>query len=1086
MSSYHVNFMKAVITKPLHVLRKDYDTAKHGRKSSTLTPDIPNVVIDGIVDEDFVLDPLAGRKKVIHRIFAKSIEAPDYIDVGWILNDDVDICMLCRQSPFGMFSYKHHCKACGNIFCSECAQSTAPIKELRGLGAFRVCNLCFYGQDTVEVTPNRPRPKINVTQMVKAPEESAEEKLRKLKMQQQEEFQRAALDRMRPSVAGNAKGSINVNNNSPQTSGKSLDGSGRMNNRNASMITNNTNNIETNSNNNNNNSLKNNNSSNSARSNQQITAEIACQLLDTDVEVEERRRRMQYFGELKLITPIPGFVVKSKRSSTTKIFVNVCGSPAVPLKNEPSSSRIDSNKKLYMLVSTPVEHQNEKDGSYCVLYDIVVHPDELTMCALDATGTARARLNNQAMQLIAAAYKEDVAMAPKVLQITANYKGRDDSNNNNNINGNNSTNNGSNSLVRPILVPAADTFVAVPQIPAVPPPLTPNNAQTSQKDTDSMLRRTRTLSLDDTFNNHSNSLTGSSGTSNSNNSANYRQSVVQLRGSTILASVGDSAALGVDRTLKAMILPREDVNRLFGKNFNFILDAMKNHEVNLKDVLLYPEPGFVISVLRQRPARRMYVNVTHHPAVGFVSQLFASVSTNSETDNNANSNPNSNSSGSSGSNKRRSYVYTLPTNSRGEAPAIPKPLPHIIGQVSEDIDDPYSTNTNSSNNNNNNNENTNNNNNNKVTVVDIVVPSAVFFAALQDHTGDLREQLAKEVLVRLSALHIRLSPDFQLLSQPLYLQTNALYQQQDALIEVVPPVLNLTEAEKTLYSAAFIGKVFKQGHGVKTWKERLTFVAENKLQYFDLRMNFKGEFNVEDCALHFVDHTNSSTIASNTNANTNTSSLSGRSSLLSLDNNNTRTSSSDNNNNSNNNNNQIVQQTNKSLGIPSGGFGFSMVNYASGGQFLHCYVPSEYMRDLYQLVLQARNAHIASLKTLIQIPDMKTGWLLKQGHLVRNWRRRFFVLNYGVLAYYDQDNVASRKGTVEAPKGKINLKQAKVVVVVTDEQGGGGRVTEAQERVSITDAQGGVLVVQMQTKDEKKEWFDSLRKHVLYANEYND
>lgn len=994
--SYHVNFLKAVITKPLHVLRKDYDTARHGRKSSTLTPDIPNVVIDGIYDEDFIVDPQSSRKKVIHRIFAKSLEAPDYKDVGWILNDDVDICMLCRRSPFGMFAYKHHCKACGNIFCSECSQSTAQIRELRGLGDFRVCNLCFYGQDTVDCTPNRPKPVakqvVPVVQQ-KVQEETPEEKLRKLKMQQQEEFQRAAMERMRQPSTAPTSGSGRADRASllaaPSTTGNA-----------SSAATAST--------------------TATASKSSQMTAEVACQLLDTDVDTEERRRRMLYYGELRTITPSPGFVVKTKRSNGTKIFVNVCSSTAVPLKTEPSSTRIDANKKIYMLVNTPVEHQNEKDGSYCVLYDVLVHPDELTVCALDATGAARARLNNQIMQLLVAAYREDVSMTPKVLQITSNYKGRDDV--------------GSGSAVRGALVPATQAFIAVPQIPAVPPPIastavnasTPRDRAGSDLSTNSGKQRTRTLSLDETARL---SMAGSG--------PKHRESVVQLRGSTILATVGDSAGLGVDRTLKSMVLPREELSRLFGKNFNFILDTMKSHEVNLKDILLYPEPGFVISVMRQRPSQRLYINVTHHPAVGFVTQLFANGGGGGGGDEYGNASPSTAASTPTGSGKRRSYIYTLPTGRTNE---IPKPLPHIIGQVSADVADPFEASSSNS-----------GNNGGRATVVDIVVPSAIFFAALQDKTGDLREQLAKEVLVRLAALHIRLAPDFQLLTQPLYLQTNALFLRQDELSEVVPPVLNLTETEKTIYSAAFIGKVFKQGHGVKSWKERLTFVAENKLQYFDLRMNFKGEFNVEDCSLAQIDATSNAT--ESRDSETAAGSLVGGA---------------------------------KAMGIPSTGFGFQLVNYASGGQFLNCYVLSEYMRDLYQLVLSARNAHISSLKTLIQIPDMKTGWLLKQGHLVRNWRRRFFVLNYGVLSYYEQDNVASKKGTAEAPKGKINLKGAKVIVVVTDEQGGGGRMTEAQERLSITDASGSLLIVQMQNKDEKKEWFEALRRHVLYANEYND
>lgn len=385
----HVDFLKAVITQPLHVIRKDYETARHGRKSSTLTPDIPNTVIDGIFDEEFVIDPARGKKKTLHRIFAKSFETHDYKDVGWILNDDIDMCMLCRKAAFGMFSYKHHCKACGNVMCSECTPCTAPIHELRSSTEFRVCNLCYYGQEVVYATLNRPRPKVTAPPALVAPvaakpvaqtnEEIAEERMRKLKIQQQEEFKRNAMERLRGQNSISRERSLN--NEALDLSGKS-NGSGRG----------------------------------GGGSNKNTVT--AADLIDTESDVEERRRRLLSFGPMQSHTPVAGFVVKTKRSSGTKIFINICACPAVPLRPEPSASRIDAAKKLNLLINTPVEHQNEKDGSYCVLFDVVTHPDELHVCNIDASGQARARLIAQALQLVMAAYKEEVAMAPKILQVS--------------------------------------------------------------------------------------------------------------------------------------------------------------------------------------------------------------------------------------------------------------------------------------------------------------------------------------------------------------------------------------------------------------------------------------------------------------------------------------------------------------------------------------------------------------------------------------------------------------------------------------------------------------------------------------------
>ena len=57
-------------------------------------------------------------------------------------------------------------------------------------------------------------------------------------------------------------------------------------------------------------------------------------------------------------------------------------------------SAIDPKKEVFLVVSPPLEYQNEKDSSYCVLYDVVAHPDELHSVSIDATGAARHRVSD--------------------------------------------------------------------------------------------------------------------------------------------------------------------------------------------------------------------------------------------------------------------------------------------------------------------------------------------------------------------------------------------------------------------------------------------------------------------------------------------------------------------------------------------------------------------------------------------------------------------------------------------------------------------------------------------------------------------
>jgi hypothetical protein len=250
---------------------------------------------------------------------------------------------------------------------------------------------------------------------------------------------------------------------------------------------------------------------------------------------------------------------------------------------------------------------------------------------------------------------------------------------------------------------------------------------------------------------------------------------------------------------------------------------------------------------------------------------------------------------------------------------------------------------------------------------------------------------------------------------------------------IIPPVVNLTEEEKKRLGAAFIGKMFKQGHGVKTWKERLVLIADSRLQYFDMKMNFKGEFVTEDCTVD-TGYTTATGLPSSA----------------------------------------------------SSAFPFQIKSYAAGGQFLNCYVTASHMRDLFQLALETRSSHMEAVKQLVSIPAMKTGWLLKQGHVIRNWKKRFFVLNYGELSYYEHDGIAG-SGAAEGAKGKVELKGAAVIAMV--EENGKNIIkasAESELRMMITDSHGDKLIVQAGTRDEKKEWFDALKRHVLYANDYCD
>ena len=53
-------------------------------------------------------------------------------------------------------------------------------------------------------------------------------------------------------------------------------------------------------------------------------------------------------------------------------------------------------------------------------------------------------------------------------------------------------------------------------------------------------------------------------------------------------------------------------------------------------------------------------------------------------------------------------------------------------------------------------------------------------------------------------------------------------------------VINLSEEEKNQFRVSFVGKLNKQGHGVKSWKERLVHIVDSRMYYFDINATNKG------------------------------------------------------------------------------------------------------------------------------------------------------------------------------------------------------------------------------------------------------
>jgi preprotein translocase subunit SecD len=134
-------------------------------------------------------------------------------------------------------------------------------------------------------------------------EDSEEEKRKKLRMQQQLAFQKEASRRMStlPAAAAVAA-SIE-----PSTSAKSLQHTSSNNNLTAKI----------------------------AASASQAPS-ISINKGDFEKDNANRLARLSRYGAMTLATPTPGFAIKTKRNTGTKVFINICSHPSVPFKPEPN------------------------------------------------------------------------------------------------------------------------------------------------------------------------------------------------------------------------------------------------------------------------------------------------------------------------------------------------------------------------------------------------------------------------------------------------------------------------------------------------------------------------------------------------------------------------------------------------------------------------------------------------------------------------------------------------------------------------------------------------------------------------------
>lgn len=124
----------------------------------------------------------------------------------------------------------------------------------------------------------------------------------------------------------------------------------------------------------------------------------------------------------------------------------------------------------------------------------------------------------------------------------------------------------------------------------------------------------------------------------------------------------------------------------------------------------------------------------------------------------------------------------------------------------------------------------------------------------------------------------------------------------------------------------------------------------------------------------------------------------------------------------------------------------------------------------HEISTQRQESSVVS-KPISSLPPLKKGFILKEGHLFKNWKNRFFVLEAGTMIYYESSTDTYPYGVRK--KGEIILKgtTAKVnqnIITISFEG-------DAASRDGLS-----TLTLEIRYPTEREEWFQAIKSHIAY------
>ena len=110
-------------------------------------------------------------------------------------------------------------------------------------------------------------------------------------------------------------------------------------------------------------------------------------------------------------------------------------------------------------------------------------------------------------------------------------------------------------------------------------------------------------------------------------------------------------------------------------------------------------------------------------------------------------------------------------------------------------------------------------------------------------------------------------------------------------------------------------------------------------------------------------------------------------------------------------------------------------------------------------------------------PYEKTGWLEKQGEVVKTWRKRFFVMKQGKLFWFLDEHVTmmtKSRGVIDAASGDC------VSVRGAEETTGDANSFE------IVTRNGGVMYFICPGRQEKEQWINRIGRAIVIGRRHNN